>query len=166
MIVAFDDDNPAPRPRPQTPAVRAPAQSPGPASAPAASSTRAPGTPVAEATVARPDPASATPATPPGPASVTSTAPATEPVATPEPEPASSTITFRVTSDPVGATVVLDGVRLGVTPFEATLPIEQGAGWLKVRKGKQHAAVKIRVDLAHDVSWDVRLPPLRKRAGN
>jgi eukaryotic-like serine/threonine-protein kinase len=68
------------------------------------------------------------------------------------------TVLLHVTSDPEGATVVLDGVRLGVTPFAARVP-EKDAAWLKVRM-KGFAAVKTRVSLDHDVDWNVALRAL------
>jgi len=55
---------------------------------------------------------------------------------------------------------VLDGVRLGTSPFTAEVPIKQGGAWLKVRK-KHHLPVKIRVSLEADVTWDVTLPARR-----
>jgi len=61
-----------------------------------------------------------------------------------------------VVTDPPGATVVLDGVRLGTSPFTAEVPIKHGGAWLKVRK-KHHLPVKIRVSLEADVTWNVEL---------
>jgi serine/threonine protein kinase len=72
-----------------------------------------------------------------------------------------TTVRLHVTTQPEGATVVLDGQRLGVTPFTAEIPRKNGLGWLKVRM-KKHRAVKTRVSLDGDVHWDVQL---RRRAG-
>lgn len=70
-------------------------------------------------------------------------------------------IVLRVTTEPTGATVVLDGVRLGTTPYEAKLPTRAKPAWLKVRR-KGSVATKIQVSLERDVTWDVRLTPLRR----
>jgi hypothetical protein len=67
-------------------------------------------------------------------------------------------VLLHVTSDPDGATVVLDGVRLGVTPFAGRVPSKDTA-WLKVRK-RDFAAVKTRVSLEQDVDWNVQLRAL------
>ena len=63
---------------------------------------------------------------------------------------------LHVTTEPAGATVVLDGVRLGVTPFEAPVPKKLGGAWLKVRM-KHFIPVKTRVSLDQAVDWDVSL---------
>jgi eukaryotic-like serine/threonine-protein kinase len=68
------------------------------------------------------------------------------------------TVLLHVTSDPEGATVVLDGVRLGVTPFAGRVHIKDFA-WLKVRK-RDFAAQKTRVSLHNDVDWNVQLRAL------
>jgi hypothetical protein len=67
-------------------------------------------------------------------------------------------VLLTVTTDPPDATVVLDGVRLGRTPFSARVPARSREAWLKVRR---HAfiAVKTRVSLEHDVQWEVHLRP-------
>jgi serine/threonine-protein kinase len=87
----------------------------------------------------------------PGPA----LAPPSPPV-TPPPS-AGDRVTLQVITDPPGATVVLDGVRLGTAPYTLELPARQGLAWLKVRKSDR-LPVKIRVSLDHDVTWNVRLP--------
>jgi hypothetical protein len=71
-----------------------------------------------------------------------------------------TTVMLQVTSNPTGATVVLDGVRLGVTPFSAPVAIKTSDAWLKVRK-QGYAAVKTRVSLDKDVTWEVNLHRLR-----
>lgn len=92
--------------------------------------------------------------------------PPSQPVAPPPPpavekrEPR-TTVMLHVTSDPTGATVVLDGVRLGVTPFSEPVAIKTGDAWLKVRM-RGHAAVKTRVSLDNDVRWDVQLRRLAR----
>ncbi|HEY5949918.1 MAG TPA: protein kinase [Kofleriaceae bacterium] len=89
----------------------------------------------------------------------------TPPVKRPKPPVTHSqptgTVTLTVSSDPIGATVVLDGVRLGVTPFSAPVSGKQGLAWLKVRK-RGFAAVKTRVSLEHDVSWEITLRHLTR----
>jgi serine/threonine-protein kinase len=94
---------------------------------------------------------------PPPPAPAPAVAPAPAP-APPPPAPAPTTVQLHVTTQPSGATVVLDGVRLGTTPFTSQVPIKKD-GWLKVRM-QGHAAVKEKVSFEHDVTWDVALKPL------
>jgi serine/threonine protein kinase len=92
----------------------------------------------------------------------------TRPTPPPHPAPAPpppvaqprTTVMLHVTTDPSGATVVLDGVRLGVTPFSAPVAIKNDDAWLKVRM-HGYAAVKTRVSLDQDVRWDVPLRRLR-----
>jgi hypothetical protein len=92
--------------------------------------------------------------------------PSPPPRPAPPPAPAVSaprtTVMLEVTSNPSGATVVLDGVRLGVTPFSAPVPIKSDDAWLKVRL-HGYAAVKTRVSLANDVTWNVPLRKLSKQ---
>jgi hypothetical protein len=64
-------------------------------------------------------------------------------------------ITLHVTTDPPGATVVLDGVRLGKTPFTGTVPSRSGPVWLKVRHRGRVA--RTRVSLERDLTWSVEL---------
>ena len=97
---------------------------------------------------------------PPPPAPAPVVAPAPAPAPPPPPAPAPTTVQLHVTTEPVGATVVLDGVRLGTTPFTSQVAIKKD-GWLKVRM-QGHAAVKKKVSLEHDVQWDVALRPLSK----
>jgi hypothetical protein len=59
----------------------------------------------------------------------------------------------RVTSEPTGATVVLDGARLGPTPFDITVPARAEPATIKVRLG--HVAHKKIISLDADVTWDV-----------
>ena len=117
--------------------------------------------PPAEMPRPTPPPAIEPPATAPPPAETTAPAPTTDPTAIPPsvPPPADR-VMLHVVTDPPGATVVLDGVRLGTSPFTAEVPIKQGGAWLKVRK-KHHLPVKIRVSLEADVTWDVTLPARR-----
>jgi eukaryotic-like serine/threonine-protein kinase len=93
------------------------------------------------------------------------TPPAPRPPAPPPPlpavvgPPAPATVTIQVTSVPDGATVLLDGGRLGKTPVTATIPASDAEIVLKIRK-RGHAPQKMVVPADRDVSWDVRL---RKR---
>jgi hypothetical protein len=70
-------------------------------------------------------------------------------------------VLLQVTTEPVGATVVLDGVRLGVAPLSIRIPSRSKPAVLKVRK-RGHSAVKTRVSLEHDVRWDVQLRELSR----
>jgi len=87
-----------------------------------------------------------------------------EPPPPPPPAPARAPVPDRVTlhviTEPPGATVVLDGVRLGTSPYLGEVSIKSGRAWLKVRKSR-HNAVKIPVSLERDVTWNVRLRPRR-----
>ena len=87
-----------------------------------------------------------------------------EPPPPPAPAPARAAaparVTLHVITDPPGATVVLDGVRLGTSPYLGEVSIKSGRAWLKVRKSR-HNAVKIPVSLERDVTWNVRLRPRR-----
>ncbi len=117
--------------------------------------------PATHASAARTAP-SATPTQPSGARTAVSaarTSPMAAPPEPPAPPPPPATIQLHVVTDPPGATVVLDGVRLGSAPFTAALPVSGKAAWLKVRM-PHHVPVKIQVSLEHDVSWNVRLPVL------
>jgi len=64
-----------------------------------------------------------------------------------------------VVTDPPDATVLLDGVRLGKTPYHAEVQTKQTA-WLKVRRSDRFP-MKIKVSLERAVSWNVTLRPRR-----
>jgi hypothetical protein len=65
-------------------------------------------------------------------------------------------VTLKVTTSPEGATVVIDGKKVGETPFVGK--VEKGReAVLKVRKRK-HKPRKIKVTFDQDLVWDVRLP--------
>ena len=87
------------------------------------------------------------------------TTPVKRPAPVPAPAPAIDRVKLHVTSVPTGATVVLDGVRLGTTPYDAPVALKHGQGWLKVRK-RHYKAIRIQVPLDHDVEWAPTLPPL------
>ncbi len=87
------------------------------------------------------------------------TAPTQSPIA--EVAPATNEVTISVVTDPPGATVVLDGVRLGTTPYTGAVPATKRSGWLKVRK-RNHVAVKTKVDRSTDIRWTVKLDTSRR----
>jgi serine/threonine protein kinase len=120
---------------------------------------RSPSPPAAR--VAAPEP----PAPPPmrHPAKPTVRKPAPSPPNTERPAPR-TTVMLNVTTEPAGATVVLDGVRLGVAPYSAPVASKPKGAWLKVRK-RHYIAVKIRVSLDSDVRWNVTLRPLSHQPG-
>jgi hypothetical protein len=64
-----------------------------------------------------------------------------------------------VVSTPPGASVVLDGVKIGTSPFHAEIPAKKSAV-LKVRRSDR-TPVKIKVALDRDYRWTVTLPPRR-----
>jgi len=72
---------------------------------------------------------------------------------------ATPTIRIRITSTPPNATVVLDGKRLGKTPFDGVVDRAEGAHVLKLRL---HGFTGARrdVDLTSDVTEELRLDPL------
>jgi serine/threonine-protein kinase len=82
-----------------------------------------------------------------------------EPAVAPPIAPAGDRVMLHVITDPPDATVVLDGVRLGKSPFHAELTAKATA-WLKVRR-YDRLPVKIKVSLDRDFSWNVKLPPRR-----
>ena len=118
-------------------------------------------TPEDDRVASRPEPAPE-PAPVPAPAPAPVAAPAPVPVAAamadpdPEIDPAAPLVTLRVTTTPDGATVVLDGTRLGTTPFVTTVPAGPREAVLKVRK-RGHSARKTKVTFEEDVTWDVEL---------
>lgn len=102
-------------------------------------------------------------ATPPPPPPAPAPAPARRSPA-PTAAPAASTeVTLRVTTEPAGATVVLDGVRLGTTPFTEMVPLRSKPAWLKVRR-RGSVATKTQLSLDRDVTWSVRLRAARPAA--
>jgi hypothetical protein len=77
----------------------------------------------------------------------------------PKPVVKPARVTLDVVTDPPGATVVLDGVRLGKAPYHAEVPAKATA-WLKVRRFDR-IPVRIKVSLDRDVTWNVKLRPRR-----
>jgi serine/threonine protein kinase len=70
--------------------------------------------------------------------------------------PLPATITLRITTSPSDATLLLDGDRLGHTPFETTLPATRGPHVLKVRR-RGYAPQRIDVDLSADLIREIPL---------
>ncbi|MEZ4364268.1 MAG: serine/threonine-protein kinase [Kofleriaceae bacterium] len=104
----------------------------------------------------------ATTTTPPTATTTTPTATTTTPTATTttaagpvEPTPP-TTYRLRVTSEPSGATVSLDGVRLGRTPLDLEQPMLEGAGVLRLRRGG-YRSKKLEIARDADLALDVRL---------
>jgi hypothetical protein len=110
----------------------------------------APSAPVVKALPLPPKPK---PPKPPPPQKTVAATPIVEP-------PPPDHVVLDVITDPPEATVVLDGVRLGHTPYHADVPIKKSA-WLKVRRFDR-LPVKIKVQLDHDYEWKVTLPPRRQ----
>ncbi|MCW5804068.1 MAG: protein kinase [Deltaproteobacteria bacterium] len=82
-----------------------------------------------------------------------------EPAKSAPPKTAATTpghVMLHVVTDPPDSTVVLDGVRMGRTPFHAEVPARKEV-WLKVRRFDR-LPVATRVLLDRDVSWQVTLP--------
>ena len=98
-------------------------------------------------------------------------APVQLPVAKPvvvEPPPApapkmlrpSGLIRVVITTNPPDATVVIDGRRLGRTPFDGIIKPKGDQIWLKVRK-RGYKPRKAKVPVQAELTWDVRLPSKR-----
>ena len=77
----------------------------------------------------------------------------------PAPEPVASTGTMRVTSDPAGATVVIDGATVGTTPYEGQL--SPGPHTVEVQKAG-HAAQSRQVDVIAGDTAAVEMDLVRK----
>jgi serine/threonine protein kinase len=80
---------------------------------------------------------------------------ATAPTKPPEPtKPAM--IRIHITTTPADATVLLDGQKLGHTPYDATVPAEPGMHVIKLRR-RGYGTLKLDVDLGKDVTRDIQL---------
>ncbi|CAN5909132.1 hypothetical protein BH11MYX2_BH11MYX2_30870 [soil metagenome] len=82
--------------------------------------------------------------------------PAAVVVAPPTAAPLATEVTLSVTSMPSGATVVLDGERLGVTPFTQKIARTDKPSFLKVRM-VGYTAQRIVVKRGDDLTWRVAL---------
>ena len=98
----------------------------------------------------QPQPQAARPSPVPVPVPVPPT-----PISTPPPR--SSRVHVRVTTTPEDATVVIDGTRMGRTPFDGTFAPRGEQVWLKVRK-RGFVPRKVKVTVTPEMEWDVRLP--------
>jgi serine/threonine protein kinase len=93
------------------------------------------------------------------PAPVAPIAAPTPPPAPAVPAPAPTVVQLKITTSPNDATILLDGVRLGHTPYEGAVPASDGLHVLKIRR---HGYVprKLEVELSSDVAREVTLTPL------
>ncbi|HEY0484338.1 MAG TPA: serine/threonine-protein kinase [Kofleriaceae bacterium] len=131
-----------------------------------AASRAAPVAPAPEARVARAParPVAAEPAPLPAPEPAPELAPvsvapaAAVPVAPEARSAPPETIRLRLTTTPVGATVQLDGKRLGATPLDVELARLDGDGQLVISRDG-FGDIRQRLDLRADRSFSVVLPP-------
>ena len=65
---------------------------------------------------------------------------------------------IKITTDPPDATVLLDGQRLGHTPFSGTVASAPGTHKLKIRR-RGYTTISLDVELSADVARDVTLQP-------
>jgi serine/threonine protein kinase len=72
------------------------------------------------------------------------------------PPDASTTVRIQITSTPPNATVLLDGKRLGKTPFDGVVDRVDGTHVIKVRLGN-HVTTRLEVELTDDIMEDVVL---------
>jgi serine/threonine-protein kinase len=79
----------------------------------------------------------------------------TEPKKPPEPAKPSM-IRIHITTTPGDATVLLDGQKLGHTPYDATVPAEPGMHVIKLRR-RGYGTLKLDVDLSKDFTRDIQL---------
>jgi serine/threonine protein kinase len=108
--------------------------------------TRSPSNAVAESTPALvaariPTPPPSTPAAKPAP-----------------PPPAPTTIHVRIVSHPADATVLLDGKKLGHTPFDETVPADPGKHVVKLRH-RGYLTQSLDVALDADITHELTLSP-------
>jgi serine/threonine protein kinase len=103
----------------------------------------------------KPKPAPVAAALPPPP-------PAPPPVAAPAPP--SKTIKLAIDTTPEDATVLLDGQRLGHTPFRGTFDAAPGPHVLKIRR-RGCVPMKLDVELTGDLKREIDLQPLADDAG-
>jgi serine/threonine protein kinase len=88
-------------------------------------------------------------------------APAPVPLPAPVPALAPGTVRVSITTSPPDATVVIDGRRMGRTPFSATITPRGDSVWLKVRK-RGHVPKKVKVPITPDLTWNVQLDARRR----
>jgi serine/threonine-protein kinase len=105
-----------------------------------------------------PQPPPPPPPQPPPQPAVASIPPPPLPVARCSLPDARCAITISVTTTPDDATLVIDGHRMGHTPFTGTFTPRGDTVWLKVRK-RGHISRKVKVPVTPDVAWTVQLAP-------
>jgi len=98
----------------------------------------------------------AAPAIPPIAASPSPVSP--PPAPTPAPPPAPARVRVRLVTHPAGATVMLDGKKLGRTPLDETIAADPGKHVMKLRH-RGYATQVLDVNLAADLTQDVMLVP-------
>jgi len=107
------------------------------------------------------------PAPTPKPAPVTAARPPPPPAPPPPivaPAPPSKTIKLAIDTTPEDATVLLDGQRLGHTPYRGTFDASPGPHVLKIRR-RGCVPMKLDVELAADLKREIDLQPLADDAG-
>ena len=99
---------------------------------------------------------------PPAPAAARAAVAPPMPVTKPPPAPpaAPAKIHVKITSKPADATVLLDGKKLGHTPFDDTIDADPGKHNIKVRR-KGYLVHSTDVTLAVDITQDLTLTPQR-----
>jgi len=65
-------------------------------------------------------------------------------------------IRIHITTSPADATVLLDGQKLGHTPYDATVPAEPGTHVIKLRR-RGYSTLKLDVDLSKDFTREIQL---------
>jgi hypothetical protein len=101
-------------------------------------------------------------ATPPSPPVAARAAAPPMPTAAPKPVPppapaVPASIRVRIITHPADATVLLDGKKLGHTPFDETMAPDPGKHTIKLRR-RGYATQSIDVGMDADVAEDVTLP--------
>ncbi|HWU90704.1 MAG TPA: PEGA domain-containing protein, partial [Kofleriaceae bacterium] len=108
--------------------------------------------------VATPPPGSTPPSTAPPPPIDAALPPPPDaaPSRPPDAAPSSTQVNLRIKTTPSDATVLLDGKRLGRTPYTGTVEAAPGTHVLKIRK-RGYIAVILDVELSGDVTREVAL---------
>ena len=76
------------------------------------------------------------------------------------PDAMPTTIRLQITTTPPGATILLDGHRLGKTPYDEAVDAATGEHTLKVRKGGFNT-IQMKIELSADVRRAIDLVPAR-----
>jgi hypothetical protein len=73
--------------------------------------------------------------------------------------PSPKSIHVHITTNPADATVLLDGQKLGHTPYDATISVEPGTHTIKLRR-RGYATLKLdNLDLTKDFTREISLQP-------